>query len=303
MVAPATTPKEPFAVTTRKANSYPFHKKDPHMKFPHLLPLLTLMTLLTTAGQTASADRPSNDDPGSILFEDSMTSDWRNQWFLDGEKATITQDETGLHFEADSEPNIWQRRRQSPEMRELFDSYHAVLWTQQKFEGEIGVSFEMTRTSPGFTFLLYMLAQGVGWEPYAEDITEWNDLRTIPEMRLYHNGMNLTGITFRGQIRLRRYPWSDEQGEGFSDNLIGEFIEYDQIPVGNTYRVDVELRTETLRVRVEEIGNPDNVVDRTFNRVDDLDPRRPAPSTRGRIGLRHMIGTGVRYRDFQVRRL
>ncbi|MCC5843535.1 MAG: hypothetical protein JJU05_04715 [Verrucomicrobia bacterium] len=276
------------------------------MKFPLLLPLLTLMTLLNTACQTASAERPSAPEPGDILFEDSMTGDWRDQWFLDGEKAILTQDENGLHFQADGEENMFERRRESPEMRELFDSYHAVLWTQQEFEGEIGLSFEMTRTSPGFTFLIYMLAQGVGWGPYAEDITEWNDLRTIPRMDLYHDGMNLTCVTFRWQIRLRRYPWVDEEGNRLNDNLIGEFIthpEYDYIPPENSYKVDIELRTETLRIRIEEIGNPDNVLDRTFNRVDDLDPRRPAPSTRGRIGIRHMINTGVRYRNVQVRQL
>lgn len=273
------------------------------MKFTTILPILTMMTLLITAWQTQADDRPSPAEAVNILFEDSMSGDWRDQWFLDGQKATITQDENGLHFEAGSEPNIQQRKDESPELRELFDSYHAVLWTEQEFEGEIGLSFEMTRTSGGFTFLLYMLAQGVGWEPYPEDITEWNDLRAIPSMYRYHDGMNLTCVTFRQQIRLRRYPWKNEAGQGFNDTRIGEFIQYDRIPVGNTYHVDIELRTETLRIRLEEVGNPDNVVDRTFNRVDDLDPRRPAPSTRGRIGIRHMIGTGVRYRNVQVRQL
>lgn len=246
---------------------------------------------------------PSTTNSDSVLFEDPMTGDWRDNWFLDGEKAELEHNEDGLHFTATTLPGIWAQRKESPEKRELFDSMHAVLWTQQEFEGEIGVSFEMTRTSGGFTFLLYLLAQGVGTPPYAEDITEWNELRNIPRMNLYFQKMNLTGVTFRDQIRLRRYPWMDAEGNSFDDNLIGEKIDYDQIPVGNTYKVDVELRTETLRIRLEEVGNPENVLDRTFNRIDDLDPRRPAPSTRGRIGLRHMTGTSVRYRNFRVRRL
>ena len=255
----------------------------------------------------AKAQEEKSADESEILFETNFEDDWQENWFLDGEKATITQDENGLHFQAGSEENVQERRNESPEMRELYDSYHAVLWTRQEFEGEIGVSFKMSRTSRGFTFLLYMLAQGVGWGPYEEDITEWNDLREeIPSMDLYHDGMNLTAVTFRWQLRLRRYPWHDEDGNQFNDNLIGEFIEhpeYDYIPPENTYKVDVELRTETMRIRIEEVGNPDNVLDRTFNRVDDLDPRRPDPSTRGRIGLRHMFGTGVRYYNFQVRQL
>ncbi len=242
-------------------------------------------------------------DTSRILFEDTMTGDWREQWFLDGHKAELQQDENGLHFTATTLPGIWETRRESAEMRELFDSMHAVLWTREEFEGEIAVSFEMTRTSESFTFLLYILAQGVGTPPYAEDITEWNELREIPSMHLYFRNLNLTGVTFRDQVRLRRYPWKDADGVDYEDNLIGEMLDYDQLPVGNTYKVYVELRTATLRIRIEEVGNPENVLDRTFNRIDDLDPRRPTPGTRGRIGLRHMTGTAVRYRNVQVRQL
>ena len=109
------------------------------MKFTALLPLLTMMTLLITPCQTHAEDPPSSAEPENILFEDPMTGDWRENWFLDGEKATITQDENGLHFEAGSEPDLAPRRNESPELRELYDSYHAVLWTQQEFEGEVGI--------------------------------------------------------------------------------------------------------------------------------------------------------------------
>ncbi len=274
------------------------------MDFARLFPtFFILMSLYMTACQNSSPSIPAPATPPTILFEDALNGDWRDHWFLDGKKAVLTQDGNGLHIQATSEPDMWQRRRESPEMRELFDSYHAVLWTKREFEGEIGVSYEMTRTSDGFTFLLYMHAQGTGWGPYAEDIAEWTELRDISRMNLYFGAMNLTCVTFRDQIRLRRYPWHNEAGEEFTDNLIGEMMDYDQLPIGNTYKVDIELRAETLRIRLEEVGNPGNVLDRTFTRIDDLDPRRPAPSTRGRIGLRHMIGTGVRYRNFQVRQL
>jgi len=45
-----------------------------------------------------------------------------------------------------------------------------------------------------------------------KDITEWNELREIPSMPLYYRNMNLTGVTFREQVRLRRYPWKDADG-------------------------------------------------------------------------------------------
>jgi hypothetical protein len=264
---------------------------------------LSLAAFLAPACQSTEQKAPSSDTPPAILFEDPMTGDWRDNWFLDGEKAVLEQDENGLRITAATLPGIWEKRKESPEQRELFDSLHTVLWTKEEFEGEIGVSYEMTRTSEGFTILLYMLAQGIGTPPYAEDITEWNDLRKIPRMDLYFGKMNLTGITFRDQIRIRQYPWMDAQGREYTDNLIGEMLDYDRIPVGNNYKVDVELRADTLRIRIEEIGNPDNVLDRSFSRVEKLDPRRPAPSTRGRIGIRHMTGSAATYRNFQVREL
>jgi len=271
-------------------------------KLPNPL-LLTLAVFLGAACQTTASETPPSQNPSTILFEDPMTGDWRDNWFLDGEKALLEQDEKGLHFVATTIPGIWQKRAESPEQRDLFDSLHAVLWSKEEFEGEIAVSFEMSRTSEGFTFLLYMLAQGIGTPPYAEDITEWNDLRKVSRMNLYFGKMNLTCVTFRDQIRLRRYPWMDAKELDYTDNLIGEMMDYDRLPVGNNYKVDVELRSETLRIRIKEIGNPENVLDRTFSRIDDIDPRRPAPSTRGRIGLRHMTGTSVRYRNIQIRQL
>lgn len=257
-------------------------------------------------GISADASEPEHEgtrEPLPILFDDPMTGDWRENWILDGRKAELKYDDGGLHFLATQSPVGWEERRESVAKREVFDSHHAVLWTKREFEGEIGIRFEMTRTSEGFTFLLYMLAQGIGTPPHVADIAEWSELREIPRMDLYFRHMNLTGVTFREQIRLRRYPWMNADGEEYKDNLIGQMIDYDRIPAGKTYLVDVELRTATLRLRLEEIGNPANIIDKTFDRVGELDPRRPDPSARGRIGLRHMTGTAVRYRNFQVRRL
>lgn len=120
----------------------------------------------------------------AILFADPMTGSWQENWFLDGHKAELRHDKGGLHFQATESPIGWEERRESYEKRTEFDSHHAVLWTKEIFEGEIGVSFEMTRTSEGFTFLLYLLAQGVGLEPYSEDIIDWQELREIPRMNL-----------------------------------------------------------------------------------------------------------------------
>lgn len=122
-------------------------------------------------------------------------------------------------------------------------------------------------------------------------------------MQLYFKYMNLTGITFRDQIRLRRYPWMDAEGVAYDDNLIGKMIDYDRIPEGRTYRVDIELRSASLSFRLQELGNPENAVERKHDLTEGLDPRRPVPRKPGCIGLRHMGGTAAIYRNVKVEQL
>lgn len=253
--------------------------------------------LFSLSCQESDRDDPRRNQSDSVLFQDSMTTDWKEHWFLDGERAILENQEDGLHFTAT--PSKVDKN----EDRETFDAHHAVLWTKREFEGDISIRYEITRTSPGFTSLLYIHAQGLGSPPYLEDIFEWRELRTTASMNLYFTHMNLTCLTFREQIRPRRYPWSDADGNQYEDRLIGSMIDYDQLPVGNSYVVQIEWRRASLSLRVEEIGNPDNFVERTMDLTEGLDPRRPPQSDRGRIGLRQMGGTGFVYRNFEVRKL
>lgn len=257
---------------------------------------LTALTACATPGTTTMTKQNALDASRNLL-EDTMTGDWQENWFLDGKKATLENREDGLHFTAT--PSDVDKK----EDRAKFDAHHAVLWTKREFEGDIRISYEFTRVSKEFTFLLYMHAQGVGTPPYVADIAAWRELREISAMKLYFTYMNLTGVTFREQIRLRRYPWLDADGVEYDDNLIGQKIDYDRIPEGQAYRVDIELRSTSFSFRLEEVGNPKNVIEQTHDLAKGLDPRRPVPSTRGRIGLRHMGGTAVVYKNFQVRQL
>lgn len=59
-----------------------------------LLYLLILASYATPDGRSVAS--------GQILFEDSMTGNWLKNWFLDGEKAKLEQNENGLHFIATS---------------------------------------------------------------------------------------------------------------------------------------------------------------------------------------------------------
>lgn len=235
-------------------------------------------------------------DPPKILFEDSLTGDWREKWFLDGKKVTLEASENGLYFQPGT-----VTKAQDPEE---YHAHHGVLWTQQEFEGDIGIRFEYTRMSQGLTTLLYIQAQGTGPAPYVEDIHAWRELREIPAMEMYFKHMNLTSLSFRGEIRARRYPWMDEaRGIDFKDSLLEPMLDYDQFPIGRSYLIDVENRAKSLSIRVEEIGNPENVVEQSWDKTQNLDPRRPTISQKGRIGLRNMGGVNTIYRNFQVRRL
>lgn len=59
-----------------------------------LLYLLILASCATPDGRSVAS--------GQILFEVSMTGNWLKNWFLDGEKAKLEQNENGLHIIATS---------------------------------------------------------------------------------------------------------------------------------------------------------------------------------------------------------
>lgn len=80
-------------------------------------------------------------------------------------------------------------------------------------------------------------------------------------------------------------------------------LDYEKFPPGKPYPIKIENRADTLRIRAEEIGNPQNVIEQTGDKTKNLDPRRPRVSQQGRSGLRNMGGVNTIYRNFQVRRL
>ena len=56
------------------------------------------------------------------VLNDPGTKNWKDQWTLDGTKATITHDEHGMSFTAG--PEVFN------------DAHHAVMWTKKDFEGD-----------------------------------------------------------------------------------------------------------------------------------------------------------------------
>lgn len=66
-----------------------------------------------------------------------MTGNWRDNWFLDGEKATLNNSGNGLYFASGT-----VTKSQDPEE---YHAHHAVLWTKQEFSGDILIRFDCTR--------------------------------------------------------------------------------------------------------------------------------------------------------------
>ncbi len=221
-----------------------------------------------------------------LVFEDSGIADWQNQWFLDGAASTVANTPEGMLLK--SGPIAGK------------DASHAVLWTKQRFEGDIRVEYDFTRVDSNLDHvsvcILYMLATGVGKGPFVEDILAWRELRKIPAMRLYFRNMNCyhfsyacTGGKDFNYVRARRYP---TKGNFQTDTLIGP--SYDN--------VDLFKPGETWHLVFEKTGT--NI---TFTATKDdekhmwtWDASGFPRLEKGRIGLRQMLGRESRYANFKV---
>lgn len=240
----------------------------------------------------------SEDRTALTLFEDSMTGDWRAQWFLDGTQATLRNSDNGLYFAGGTVSKL--------DDREKYHAHHAVLWTRQVFEGDLRIRFQMTREdqSDYGNTLLYIQAQGIGTEPYVEDITAWNALREIPEMATYFTFMDLISVSFRENVRCKRYPWRNPAGEWYEGKgLIEPMLEYEGIEPGETYQVQIEKTAEALTLWIYSADETELLAMESWD-LTQIDQRLTPPLIqKGRIGLRHMSTKQFTYRDFVVERL
>lgn len=247
-------------------------------------------------GRAYPASAPDGDQ---VLLDDAMTGDWRDNWFLDGKKATLRNSSEGLYFAGGT-----ITKADDPVE---YHAHHAVLWTKEEFAGDIRISYEVTRnrndTGTGAT-LLYIQARGIGTPPYHEDISAWNELREIPAMSQYYNYMDLLSISFRENLRLRRYPWNDANGEPFPGNGIVEpMVDYEMLAAGDTHYVEVDKREQSLRLRLFDGKSRELLIDQTWDTTQVAEGRDPAIIQIGRIGLRHMGTRQLTYKNFKVEQL
>ncbi|MCC5843511.1 MAG: DNRLRE domain-containing protein [Verrucomicrobia bacterium] len=220
------------------------------------------------------------------VFHDPGTGDWNDNWFLDGNLATVTNSPSGMDFTAGTQA--------------FDDAHHAVLWTRQDFSGDLKIEYEYTRLDNELRMvnILFIHATGSGEPGYEKDIHEWADKRTVPAMRLYFENMNAYHISYAAfdttntvpgndYIRARRYVSGPLQGT----ELENEYEETGFFETGVPHQITIVKRGRDLFMHVQ---NDSNEAD--FHFVNSKFP----PLTEGRIGLRHMYTRGARYKDFTV---
>lgn len=262
-----------------------------HLKAAVILSLVAV-TQAATADETSDRrfDELRRAD-WQVVFEDPCTQDWRENWMLDGEKATITHSPLGMDFRA------------GPTWKD--DACHAVLWTKQSFEGDLRIEYEYTRTDEAdrAVTILYVQATGSGQPPYETDIAAWAHLRKIPAMPNYWRNLHTYHISYAAfgaskddpeadYIRARRYlPGPDSKLRG--TELEPDYFEARLFETGVPHRITVIKVGDDLYT---QIRNDDRTVLCHWKNTS-------LPITEGRIGLRHMYTRGARYRDFRVYKL
>ncbi|MFP4027754.1 MAG: DUF1961 family protein [Candidatus Brocadiia bacterium] len=228
------------------------------------------------------------DGDWELVFEDSGTQNWQDNWFVDGERADIRNTPEGMVFSAG--PVAYD------------NGSHSVLWTRESFAGNIRIEFDFTRldTITRFVNILYIQATGIGEEPYTEDIAEWADLRQVPFMSSYFNNMNLLHISYAAfgnqddkdedYVRARRYPARPDRPFGETD-LSPDNFETGLFRPGKTYHI-CAIKTDDhlfFDVQGEEQGD---LFHWPLNDVEPID--------HGRVGIRHMWTRCSRYANVQV---
>jgi len=223
-----------------------------------------------------------------LAFEDSCTDDWKNNWTLEGEKATIRHSADGMDFRA------------GPTWKD--DACHSVLWTKKSFEGDVRIDYEYTRTDDAerAVTILYVQATGSGQGPYKKDIAAWAELRKIPSMRVYWGNMNTYHISYAAfgsskddpesnYLRARRYrPGPDASLRG--TELKPDYFMPGLFDRGAPHQMTIIKAADDLYMQV---SNKDRTVLCHWKNTS-------LPITEGRIGLRHMYTRAARYRDFRV---
>lgn len=259
------------------------------MKNLNLLLFILLIPFLgfSQSDENSSFLKLNKSKQWKLEFSDSGTTDYHQNWHLDGLIAKVENSEKGMHVQA------------GPEFGN--DAHHMVLWTKKSFNGDVKIEFDYTRTDneTKAVNILYIQATGKEEGEFVKDIFEWNDLRTVPSMGTYFNNMKTLHISFaafpnneetQDYVRARRYPVTTDKG--FKQlEIEPTYFETGLFKPGETYKITVIKTDENLFFKVEGDG---------LSKLYSWDISRFPPLTGGRIGLRHMYTRSAIYKDFKV---
>lgn len=226
-----------------------------------------------------------------LLFEDTGTDNWKEKWMLDGQQAKVINTDKGMELIAGTEHGN--------------DSSHMVLWTKQRFQGDICIEYDYTRTdtTTRCVNILYFLATGKGDVDHPEDIALWNDKRKVASMRTYFNNMHTYHISYAAfdareysgsndYIRLRRYN-PDKKGLSETD-VPGDHFQTGLFKTGVTYHIRVVKYKDQVEMYIQNSKDASDQLTCNWN-VSEF----PACES-GRIGLRHMYTRNARYKNIKV---
>jgi hypothetical protein len=223
------------------------------------------------------------------LFADDCTGNWKEKWFLDGEVGTVSNSTEGMTLVG------------GPEFKN--DAHHMVLWTKESFGGDLKIEYEYTRRDKEIrcVTILYIQATGSGKGPYKKDITQWNELRTVPAMSTYFDNMNTYHISYaafgntleddKQYIRARRYIPGKNGLKG--TDLVPDYRPEGLFKTGVKHHITVIKKDRDLYMKIEN-------ADQTYfcHMINEGSP----PITEGRIGLRHMYTRSATYKNMKISR-
>ena len=219
-------------------------------------------------------------------FYDPCTQDWKDNWTLDGEKATVRNSTKGMDFIAG--PKAFN------------DAHHAVLWTKKDFKGDLKIEYQYTRldNEHRMVTIIYIQATGCGKPGFDKDISTWAEKRSVPSMKTYYNNMNTYHISYAAfgmknkvpgndYIRARRYMCNGLQGTELDD----EYEKTGLFETGVPHKITIIKRDRDIYMHIK--NNEKKLLCHFINTTFP-------PITKGKIGLRHMYTRGARYKNFKV---
>jgi len=225
-----------------------------------------------------------------LELRDKGTKDWQVKWFLDGLEANIKNTKAGMLFNAGTNAGT--------------DAGHAVLWTKQSFKGNVKIEYNFTRkdSETKWAIILYLQATGTGIVPYVEDISKWNNLRTIPAMKTYFNNMKALHISYssfendnnnpeKDYIRVRQYPVVKGQNFNTTTEIPNAFFETGLFKTGETYKITVIKTNEKLYFKV---------TGKDTSKLFSWNLQNHPELIEGRIGLRQMATRSALYKDISI---